>query len=444
MQNALTPIQRRFILGFGVTGQSCARYFSRHGLAYSVIDTVMAAEKAADLSSLFLADEWYVGNACQSMTFSSSDLLVVSPGIALSHPIVIDALAAGAQITSDIELFNDQVTQPVIAVTGSNGKTTTVHLITHILKQQGLRVALLGNVGEPVLDMLDSSAEAVDVVVLELSSFQLERISDLKANVACILNVTPDHLDRHPSFADYAKAKRRIYQGATYQVFHYEDAETYPDTPTQTLSFGFDSGDITLTADCIQVKGLALLNLSDIPLKGKHNALNVMAALACCQRFGVDYPAQIDAIRTFTGLPDRCEWCDRIDGVTYINDSKGTNVGATLSALEGLSANKNILLIAGGEDKGLDYQPLSNALHAFAKELILLGECAPKIAESVTMPATFVSTLDEAVHLAHQMAEPSDVVLLSPASASFDMFDNYHQRGQVFKAAVKRLKEARL
>ena len=263
------------------------------------------------------------------------------------------------------------------------------------------------------------------------------------------MNVTPDHLDRHSSFAEYAKAKRRIYQGAKHQVFNLEDNETMPESKSNhqsnsTLSFGFNDANLTLKEGMICFAGQALLNLSDIPLKGKHNALNVMAALACCQLMGIEFQDQISAISSFKGLPDRCEWCDQIDGVTYINDSKGTNVGATLSALEGLSHHKNVVLIAGGEDKSLDYHPLSKALSQFAKCLILMGECAPKIAESVSMPATFVSNVDEAVHLAHQLAAPSDIVLLSPAAASFDMFDNYKQRGQVFRAAVQRLKEARL
>ena len=449
MLGKTTPVQRRFILGFGVTGQSCARYFSRNDLPFSVIDTAMPVDKANSLASVFNAEAWFIGKDYESIAFSSNDLVLVSPGIALDHPAVIQVVKSGARISSDIELFKEQVTQPMIAVTGSNGKTTTVHLIAHILEQLGKKVALVGNVGKPVLDMLDDSSDAVDVIVLELSSFQLERISDLNAEVACVLNVTPDHLDRHSSFAEYAKAKRRIYQGAKHQVFNLEDNETMPESKSNhqsnsTLSFGFNDANLTLKEGMICFAGQALLNLSDIPLKGKHNALNVMAALACCQLMGIEFQDQISAISSFKGLPDRCEWCDQIDGVTYINDSKGTNVGATLSALEGLSHHKNVVLIAGGEDKSLDYHPLSKALSQFAKCLILMGECAPKIAESVSMPATFVSNVDEAVHLAHQLAAPSDIVLLSPAAASFDMFDNYKQRGQVFRAAVQRLKEARL
>lgn len=434
------------VIGLGKTGLSCVRFLKHLGCDVAVVDTRAVPPGVHELKAEFSDVAFYSGEL-DSFDFTSAQELIVSPGLSIRTPSIARAQAAGVSIAGDIELFCRTVNAPVIAVTGSNGKSTVVTLLGKLLEATGLKVKVAGNIGLPVLDAI-LAKEEVDVWVLELSSFQLETTQSLRAQVACILNVTEDHMDRYDSLNDYASAKQRIYDGCETAVYWQDDARTRPVGQTPKLvAFG---GSIEKHGrfHVRQVKGgqvmdgeQVVLNASDLRIKGAHNLLNVAAILAIIDAFGMDYRTVLPVLREFPGLSHRCQWVASSNGVDWYNDSKGTNVGAAEAAIEGLgsSISGKLVWLAGGEGKGADFSPLRQSVQKYVRHAVLFGRDAQLIAASIKDACTveFATSLPEAVMKAGAVAQPCDAVLLSPACASFDMFKNYEDRGDQFVAAVQ-------
>jgi UDP-N-acetylmuramoylalanine--D-glutamate ligase len=389
----------------------------------------------------------YLG-AFDAELFSEFTELVVSPGIAVAEPAIAAAAAKGAVVRGDIDLFADVADAPVIAITGSNGKTTVTTLVAEMAKAAGRNVAVGGNIGTPALDLLGSGA---DIYVLELSSFQLETTEELNALSATVLNVSDDHMDRYASKMAYFEAKQRIFRGCKNAIVNLDDALSTPmarDT-LRFICFGFHrvNPDTFSTREDEQGTWITfgfdnLLRASELQLLGRHNISNVMAALALGYASGFPMGVMLDVARNFRGLPHRCEFIRRHNGVDYINDSKGTNVGATAAAIESLAPDAGrIVLIAGGDGKGADFSQLEAPVVLHCRSLVLIGRDADQIASAVN-PGTDihrVDTLEEAVSVAAGIAQAGDRVLLSPACASFDMFRDYSDRGDQFRALVEAL-----
>lgn len=433
------------VVGLGDTGLSCIPYLKRAGYAVSVCDSrssppLLATLREAHpdvrvLTGPFREDQWL-----------GADILVVSPGVSLKEPALKAAAQGGIPIVGDIELFARVCDAPVIAITGSNGKSTVTTLVGDMLRRAGLRVEVGGNIGVPVLTLLDRPTP--DAYVLELSSFQLETTSSLNARAATVLNVTPDHMDRYDDLVEYAHAKAQIFAGLGRMVINREDplVAAMVRTDRELVSFGLDRplghdfGLITRGSEVWLAQGKqALMPAADIPLPGKHNIANTLAAFALATAVSRDTVAMADAVRAFRGLAHRTQIIGSRDDITWIDDSKGTNVGATSAALAGLDGR--VVLIAGGDGKGADFAALVPIVRDKARAVVLIGRDGPRLAEALkdACPLHFARDMDEAVLIARQCARAGDRVLLSPACASFDMFRNYGHRGDVFTAAVQRL-----
>ena len=446
MPELISSSTQRAILGLGTTGRSVARFWKARGIPFIALDTRPELANDLDLRRELVGIEAHFGDF-DDVLFDQIDLLIASPGIAMDSPELLKAKDAGIEIRGDIDVFVAETDKPVIGITGSNGKSTVTTFVGQLLESCGLRVALGGNLGIGALDLLDQDA---DIYVLELSSFQLERAGDLNLAVATVLNLTPDHLDRHQTMPLYHLAKHRIFAGSKHVVFNARDPLTLP----------VGKGDVAWTAwrddepdlqqlGIRQIEGEpwiafgfnSLIRCADLPVLGEQNIRNVLAALAICRGVGFEFKQLIEGVASLRGLPHRCEFIGDIDGVSFINDSKATNVGATISAISGLSVGKNIILIAGGEAKGQSFETLSKAVNGTCKQVILIGEAAGEIAKSLPTeaPVDFADSLGAAVEKAANSATTGDVVLLSPACASFDMFANYEQRGNAYREAVLRL-----
>ncbi|MDG1938265.1 MAG: UDP-N-acetylmuramoyl-L-alanine--D-glutamate ligase [Pseudomonadales bacterium] len=446
--NLIQTDKRRLIVGLGVTGKSCIRHFLRMGLSFSVLDTRENPPEMQAVAQEFPQVDIHLGKSHTALV-DEADEIYLSPGIAIDDPLLTEAVSRGALVTGDIDLFAQQATAPVIAISGSNAKSTVTTLVGEMAKCANITAGVGGNLGEPVLDLLSSDCEAY---VLELSSFQLERCADLKPQVACLLNISADHMDRHQTMMTYHQAKQRVYRGAKHIIFNRHDSLTAPlkTVDVSVKSFGLDTPDLghygvrEIEGQRYLVKGFEpLMAVSEIPLVGDHHILNTLAALAIGEAAGFALPAMQMAVKQFKGLPHRCEFVADIDGVDYINDSKATNVGATVAALKGLSGSTagHIVLIAGGQTKGADFSALISALKPLQCKLVLLGEGAAQIESLVTgqIEVFRVDSLEQAVSVAQANSQSGDRVLLSPACASFDMFDGFEQRGDIFKTAVNHL-----
>jgi UDP-N-acetylmuramoylalanine--D-glutamate ligase len=382
--------------------------------------------------------------------FAAADRLVVSPGVPLAEPAVAGAIARGVPVVGDVELFAREAKAPIAAITGSNGKSTVTTLLGRMARLAGLRAAVGGNLGEPVLDLLD---DAVELYVLELSSFQLETTQSLRARASTVLNLSADHMDRYPDLAAYAAAKARIFAGAGVAVVNRDDPEVCA-MPTTGTVVGFtlgaparpeDYGLAPRDGETWLVRGeTPLVRAGEVAIAGRHNLANALAALALGEACGLPLDAMGEALRTFGGLPHRTELVGEHRGVRFYDDSKGTNPGATRAALEGLvdaAGTARAVLIAGGDCKGADFAPLAPVAEALCRAVVLLGRDAPMLERVLAgrLPLIPARDMDAAVHLAFGAAREGDCVLLSPACASFDMFDNYEHRGRVFAAAMGRL-----
>jgi len=438
---------RALVVGLGKTGVSCARYLARRGWAVAITDTRVEPPGLAAIRSELPDIALFLGGF-EPSAFAAAELVVVSPGVSVDQPPIREARARGAQVLGDIELFAREAQAPVAAITGSNGKSTTTLLLGEMARIAGRRVAVGGNLGEPALDLLDP---AVEFYVLELSSFQLETTDSLAPAVAAVLNLSADHLDRYPDLAAYAAAKARILRAADVAIINRDDPLV------AAMPGGHERRGFTLGTPAEGDFGLrrvdgalwlcrgrtALVPAAELRIPGRHNLANALAALAMGDALGLPLAAMREALRSFTGLPHRTQLVREIGGVRYYDDSKGTNVGATAAALEGLADGSaaRTVLIAGGDGKGQDFAPLGPLLLRTARCVVLLGRDAPLI-EAALDPATprvRARDMAEAVQRAAGQAQPGDRVLLSPACASFDMFRDYVHRGEVFAEAVRRL-----
>ncbi len=432
------------IVGLGKTGLSCARYLAARGEAFAVIDSRDAPPGLEELRREFPQVPVFLGGF-DAAVLARAQRLVVSPGVALAVPAIAAAVRDGAAVVGDIELFAREARAPVVAVTGANGKSTVTTLVGEMIRDAGLHAQLGGNLGTPALDLL--AAEIPDFYVLELSSFQLETTYSLDAAAAVVLNISPDHMDRYHDVHDYAAAKQRIYRGTGTMVINGDDplVAAMLEPGRKVVRFGLSvpvQGDFGLRqrdGEAYLAKGAEiLLAAAELRIKGSHNIANALAALALGDALAIPMGSMLDTLRRFAGLPHRTQWVASRNGVNWYNDSKGTNVGATLAALQGMPGK--VVLIAGGLGKGQDFTPLKAAVAAKARAVVLLGQDAAVIERAVAGAASVVRVkdMDEAVEQAANLAHAGDTVLLSPACASFDMFKGYDHRGEVFTAAVRR------
>ena len=446
--------KRVLVVGLARTGVATASFCSLRGAFVTATDLRSeseipdAAKLRADGVTLHLGQH-------DTSLLDREDLVVTSPGVAADAPLLVAARSKGITVWSEIELayrfLRDDAC--LIGITGSNGKTTTTTLIAHILSTAGFRTVLAGNIGTPLISVIDQLENDADVVT-ELSSFQLELIQTFRPNISVFLNLTPDHLDRHGTFDAYARAKARIFENqlnSDAAVLNADDEATLPFAPSRARLFWFsrkkpvDCGAYLHRDEIIFRSNRdsaeeALLRLHDIPLPGAHNLENVLAAAAVTRLAGAKPAAIANGVRTFAGVEHRLEFVAEIAGVRYYNDSKATNVDATLKALDAFPGR--IVVILGGKDKGSDYAPLQKPLREKGVLALLIGAAAAKIESQLAGSVAIdrVDTLDRAVESASHAARPGDVVLLAPACASFDQFQNYEHRGRVFKDLVHQLR----
>jgi UDP-N-acetylmuramoylalanine--D-glutamate ligase len=444
MSTATSNAPYAVIAGLGATGLSCARYLHGSGWRIAVTDTRPAPPELAALQALDPRIPVRSGGLDPSL-LEGALCVVASPGLPLQGPFFDEAQRRGLAIVGDIELFARAAAAPVVGVTGTNGKSTVTTLIARMAQRAGLKVRAGGNLGPPALDLL---AEGTELYVLELSSYQLETTSSLHCRAATVLNVSADHLDRYPSIASYAAAKARIFARCDTAVINLDDplVLAMPRAASSTLSFSLRASVGATYALALQagewwlMRGeTPLLRASELKIRGAHNAANALAALALGEALALPLEAMLDELRSFAGLAHRSQWIADVRGVAYIDDSKGTNVGATLAAVAGMPGP--LVLIAGGDGKSQDFAPLAAAFRGKVRHVVLIGRDAPRIASALegVCPLECCATLEQAVQAAARVARAGDTVLLSPACASFDMFRDYRHRGQVFAAAVQEL-----
>ena len=420
------------IIGLGLTGLSCINFFVARGILPRVMDT---RTTPPGLDSLPEQVECHTGSLHMEWLLQA-DLIVTSPGMALAHPALVAAADAGIEIVGDIELFCREAQAPIVAITGSNGKSTVTTLVGEMAKAAGLKVGVGGNIGQPALTLLDNDC---DLYVLELSSFQLETTCSLKAAAATILNVTEDHMDRYPlGLAQYRSAKLRIYDQATVCVVNADDALTLPadGADARCISFGIDVGDYHLTQQqgetWLRVKGEKVLNSKEMKLVGQHNYTNALAALALADAVNLPISSSLSALTQFGGLAHRFQLVLENKGVCWINDSKATNVGSTEAALNGLKVDGTLYLLLGGDGKSADFSPLTHYLQADNIQLYCFGRDAAQLVALRPEIAQQTETMEQAIKLIAGRVTAGDMVLLSPACASLDQFKNFEQRGDVF------------
>ena len=437
------------IVGLGKSGLSVARFLARRGVDFAVVDSRENPPGLDDLRRECPKVELRLGRF-DADWFTNFATLVVSPGVAVAEPAIVAAAGAGAEIIGDIELFARHLPAKaqVIAITGSNGKSTVTTVVGELLTAAGRKVAVGGNLGIPALELLPD--EPCEVYVLELSSFQLETTSSLKPVAAVVLNVSEDHMDRYADLAAYAEVKGRVYQNAACAVVNREDAWSVAlaeqSNAAHSVSFGLDApasdswGRVAHEGAFWLAHGASrLVREQDLRIRGRHNMANALAALALAEAAGVDV-ARVEvlaALQNFGGLAHRSQFIGHFAGLDWVNDSKGTNVGATAAALAGQT--QPVVLIAGGQGKGQYFAALRAAVEKQARAVVLIGQDAALLAQAWQGATTlvFASDMADAVQRAAVLGQAGDVVLLSPACASFDMFDNYEQRGQVFADAVR-------
>lgn len=440
--------QFRIVVGLGKSGMSLVRFLAKQGVAFAVADTRENPPELATLQRDFPEVEVRCGKLDAQFLCRASELYV-SPGLAVATPALAEAAAQGVKLSGDIDLFARHAKAPIIAITGSNAKSTVTTLVGEMAQAAGKRVAVGGNLGTPALDLL---ADDVELYVLELSSFQLETTHQLNAEVATVLNLSEDHMDRYSGMPAYHLAKHRIFRGARQVVINRQDALTRPllRDDIKVGSFGLNAPDFN--AFGLRQEGEArylafgqelLLPVSELKVRGAHNQANALAALALGHAAGLPMAPMLDALRAFTGLAHRCQWLRERNGVAWYDDSKATNVGAALAAIEGLGSDIDgkLVLVAGGDGKGADFSALRAPVSRHCRAVILIGRDAERVATALDeqVMKVRVSDLDAAVARCAELAQPGDAVLLSPACASLDMFRNYEERGRLFAQAVEAL-----
>ena len=440
--------QFRIVVGLGKSGMSLVRFLAQQGVRFAVADTRANPPELATLQRDYPEVEVRCGELDVDFLCRASELYV-SPGLALATPALREAAARGVKMSGDIDLFTRYAKAPIVAITGSNAKSTVTTLVGEMAAAAGRKVAVGGNIGIPALDLL---SDDVELYVLELSSFQLETTERLGAEVATCLNISEDHMDRYDGMAQYHLAKHRIFRGARQVVVNRDDALSRPLIADQVpcWTFGLGKPDFKRFG-LIEENGEkqlafqfeALMPTAELKIRGAHNQSNALAALALGHAVGLPFEAMLQTLRRFAGLPHRCQWVRELRGVGYYDDSKATNVGAALAAIEGLGADiaGKLVLIAGGDGKGADFSALKAPVAKFCRAVVLLGRDAEQIAEALgdAAPLLRVKTLDEAVQRCAELAQSGDAVLLSPACASLDMFKNFEERGRLFAQAAEGL-----
>ncbi|VFP82040.1 UDP-N-acetylmuramoyl-L-alanine--D-glutamate ligase [Candidatus Erwinia haradaeae] len=420
------------IIGLGLTGLSCVHFFISRGVLPRVIDTRIKPPNLLNLPHNIqywlgsMNDDWLLG----------SELIVSSPGISLRHPSLISAAQAGIEIIGDIELFCRETKTPIIAITGSNGKSTVTCLVSKIAKHRGWRVGTGGNIGLPALTLLNKAAQ---LYVLELSSFQLETTRSLRASAATVLNISEDHMERYPlGIEEYRSAKLRIYHNAQICVINSDDALTIPEKSNNKnyRSVGLHTGDYYLkkkkNGTWLKARGECLLNTNQIQLIGKHNYINALTALALADAINLPRTSSKQVLMSFRGLAHRCQLVHEHNGVRWINDSKSTNVASTIAALEGLHSNGILWLLLGGDGKSANFTPLVRYLYKAKIRLYCFGRDREQLAKLRSEITVITPTMDEAVNQIAKQVKYGDIVLLSPACSSLDQFKNFEHRGLLF------------
>ena len=439
----------KVVAGLGISGVSAVNFLYEKGYRVAVTDSRAVPpghdQIPADVQRIF-------GHLDQELLLSAEEI-VISPGLDPKLPAIQAAIAQGIAVISEIQVLRRATDKAIVAITGSNAKSTVTTLIGLMAADAGKKVAVGGNLGRPALDL---SKDDPELYILELSSFQLETTSNLNADVAVVLNLTEDHLDRHGDMMGYHTAKHRIFQGVKKVVHNRDDSLTRPLVPDATpmQSFGLNAPDMNqygVLKDTDGTMWLAhgrerLLKTQDMYMQGLHNVANALACLALGEAIGLPLAGMLDTLKTFKGLEHRCEFVQELQGVRYYNDSKGTNIGATLAALDGLGAaievnGAKVAIILGGQGKGQDFTALRSALSKFAKLAVLIGEDRALIEAAIegTTRLVHAESLQQAVELCQQQTQAGDVVLLSPACASFDMFTGYPDRGHQFVRIVNAL-----
>jgi len=468
MTNLITTDQKRLIIGMGQTGLSCARFLTAKGLSFDLCDTREALPNQADIESEFSQSQIFNG-ALNGDLLAQYQELIVSPGIAIAEPAIAFAKQKGSRVRGDVDIFAEYVTKPVIGITGSNGKSTVTTLVGEILAAAGHKPAVCGNIGIPVLDVLLND-ENFNCYVVELSSFQLETTHHLAAEAACVLNLSEDHMDRYDSMLAYHQAKHRIFQGCRSIVTNREDSLTQPlvSDSMPKKSFGLQMAENPVaaknqysiaqiktadnqSAESLMFEQQSIFPVAELKIKGRHNQMNALAAIALVESMPATFSISKDQLQQvlsdFTGLPHRCAWVAEQEGIEYFNDSKGTNVGSTLAAIEGLASSneKNIILVAGGVGKDQDFEPLADACQKSVRQAVLFGRDAKLIADRLdaVCDLNIVDTLEQALVQAQQVATQGDIILFSPACASFDQFDSYVKRGEAFEQWVATMIQSR-
>lgn len=429
------------IIGLGKTGLSCINFCKRRGWPISITDSRINPPGANQINQNIPT----AFGKISAKFINNSDLLIISPGVSLKEPVIANAIKNGIPYAGDIELFAQSTQTPIIAITGSNAKSTVTALVGEMAYHAKTNAQVGGNIGTPALDL-----PAADLYILELSSFQLETTFSLHAKVATVLNVCEDHMDRYNNLQEYIAAKMKIYQNCETGIFNRAEKIYQNLKLTSTISFGLDKpkenqyGIIKYNNEKYLAKGeQLLLNTKKLKLIGQHNLENVLAALAIGDAAGFSQKAMIQTLQEFSGLPHRCQLIRIINNIEWYNDSKGTNVGATLAAISGLGQNitGKIILIAGGLGKNADFTPLQSAAKKHIRQAILIGTAANELKKTLQNSCTtkIAGDLQQAVQLSYEAAMPNDIVLLSPACASFDMFNDYQHRGNEFIKIVEQL-----
>ena len=444
MSAANSTTGRDLVVGLGATGLSVARYLKRSDTDAIFFDSREQPPGLDELDALWPGADVLLGDAGLPAGIRR---VIASPGIADDHPLLREARNGKIEIVSDVELFAREADSPFVAITGTNGKSTVTTLLYHMCRADGRETLAGGNLGEPALDLLDQ--EAPDIYVLELSSFQLQRTRSLPADVAVLLNVSPDHLDWHADEAEYRAAKYRIYDDVDAAVVNRADDEAAKRSRHcgRVVSFGLDvpgEGQYGIRDDAkekyLACGDMLLLSVRDLRLYGLHNQLNALAALAAGDLIGLGTGAMLQVLVEYPGLPHRMQFVARIGAVDYINDSKATNVAAAVASVD--SVEGMLVLIAGGDGKGGDFSELAEAVQGKLRGAVLMGKDADRIALALdtVMPVQFAENMESAVQLATTCAESDDTVLLAPACASLDQYDSYMARGDAFVEAVGGLK----
>ena len=435
------------VIGLGKTGFACARYLAAQGVSFAVADNRDEPPMLNEMKAALPGIPLYLGEFEESL-LANAERLLISPGVSLHEDVIINAINSGVDVYGDIELFCRNSSSPVIAITGSNGKSTVTTLVAEMARAANLDVAEGGNLGTPVLDLL--SEKEPDVYVLELSSFQLETVTSLNAVASVVLNITPDHMDRYEGIKAYQAAKERIYDGDGTMIINMDDPAVVNMSRTQRACVGFtllepeaDNYGVRAYDDVRWiVKGdEKIIPVNDLRIRGEHNIANAMVAMALTETLNCPLDAMLSVLRSFPGLDHRCQWIAEHKNVEWVNDSKGTNVGATCAAIKGLSGDENLILIAGGDGKGAEFSDLEEIAEGRLKAAIVLGKDGPTLGKVLlnVVPVHSVDSMEMAVETAARIAKDGDIVLLSPACASFDMFKNYQARGEAFATAVKRV-----